>query len=59
MSPKALKLSELSGLPEPSQADQGITERLKTALETFDIRVLDHIVVGGTEVVSFAERGLL
>ena len=48
-----------SGISEPSQADRGITERLKTALETLDIRVLDHIIVGGTEVVSFAERGLL
>ena len=48
-----------SGSSEPSQADQRTTERLKTALETLDIRVLDHIIVGGSEVMSFAERGLL
>lgn len=48
-----------SGKPEPSQADQRITLRLRDALALVDIRTLDHIVVGGTECVSFAERGLL
>lgn len=46
-----------SGVAEPSDADRRITERLKTALELFDIRVLDHFVVGDGEVISFAERG--
>jgi len=48
-----------SGLAEPSQADIAITNRLKLALNTIDVRVLDHVVVGRGEVVSFAERGLL
>ena len=48
-----------SGIAEPSQADQHITQRLKSALELVDIRVLDHIVVGDGETVSLAERGLL
>jgi len=48
-----------SGRVEPSQADQRITERLKSALALVDIRVLDHMIVGDTEVLSFAERGLL
>lgn len=48
-----------SGLAEPSQADQRLTQRLKVALGTVDIRVLDHLIVGGMDVVSFAERGLL
>jgi DNA repair protein RadC len=48
-----------SGVAEPSQADKRITERLKAALELVDIRVLDHMVVGNKEVVSFAERGLI
>lgn len=48
-----------SGVAEPSQADYAITERLKTALNTIDIRVLDHIVVGDGETVSFAEIGVL
>jgi len=48
-----------SGVPEPSQADKTLTNRIKESLSLLDIRVLDHLVVGGTEVVSFAERGLL
>jgi DNA repair protein RadC len=47
-----------SGVAEPSQADEQITQRLKQALALVDIRVLDHFVVGD-EVISFAERGLL
>lgn len=48
-----------SGVAEPSAADQSITSRLKQALAVIDVRVLDHIVVGGSDVVSFAERGLM
>jgi DNA repair protein RadC len=48
-----------SGLPEPSQADTRITERLKAALALVDIRVLDHLVVAGGNTVSMAERGLM
>ncbi|HEY7885954.1 MAG TPA: DNA repair protein RadC [Cellvibrionaceae bacterium] len=48
-----------SGVAEPSQADRQITERLRQALDLVGVRVLDHMVVGDSEVVSFAERGLL
>ncbi|MGK0440615.1 MAG: DNA repair protein RadC [Pseudohongiellaceae bacterium] len=48
-----------SGIAEPSQADQRITQRLQEALMTVDIRVLDHFVIGDGQVTSFAERGLL
>jgi DNA repair protein RadC len=48
-----------SGVAEPSQADELITVRLREALGLVDIRVLDHIVVGDAQCVSFAERGLL
>ena len=48
-----------SGVSEPSQADQRLTQRLKAALGTVDIRVLDHFVVGSADALSFAERGLL
>ncbi|WP_193163880.1 RadC family protein [Enterobacter ludwigii] len=48
-----------SGEAEPSKADRKITERLKQALDLVDIRLLDHLVVGGMETVSFAERGWL
>ncbi|GMU68405.1 MAG: hypothetical protein AMXMBFR37_07380 [Steroidobacteraceae bacterium] len=48
-----------SGVAEASQADELITRRLREALALVDIRVLDHIIVGGGEALSFAERGLL
>ncbi|EMP5336931.1 DNA repair protein RadC [Citrobacter freundii] len=48
-----------SGLAEPGEADRKITERLKQALDLVDIRLLDHLVVGGMDIVSFAERGWL
>lgn len=48
-----------SGVPAVSQADENITQKLKAALALIDVRVLDHIVVGGGEAVSFAERGML
>ncbi|MGX9272326.1 RadC family protein [Pantoea ananatis] len=48
-----------SGLAEPSDADRRVTERLKQALNLVDIRLLDHLVVGGMDIVSFAERGWL
>ncbi|RLA61248.1 MAG: DNA repair protein RadC [Epsilonproteobacteria bacterium] len=48
-----------SGLDEPSQADKHITERLKKALATVDIRALDHFIVAGMETYSFAEHGLI
>ncbi|EMJ7040096.1 MULTISPECIES: RadC family protein [Enterobacteriaceae] len=48
-----------SGLAEPSKADRQITTRIQQALELVDIRLLDHLVVGGMEIVSFSERGWL
>ncbi|MCH4565051.1 DNA repair protein RadC [Halomonas sp. EGI 63088] len=48
-----------SGDPEPSDADRRITQRLKEALGLFDIRVIDHIVVGSEGCKSFAELGYL
>lgn len=48
-----------SGVAEPSQADLAITRRLRDALGLIDVRLLDHFIVGDTEVVSLAERGLV
>lgn len=48
-----------SGYAEPSGADELLTARLKTALELFDVRVLDHVITGGAEYYSFAEHGLI
>jgi DNA repair protein RadC len=48
-----------SGVAEPSQADELITQRVKEALALVDIRLLDHIIVGEGVSVSLAERGLM
>lgn len=48
-----------SGDNRPSEADKRITQRLRDALALIDVRVLDHLVVGGEQVLSFAEAGLL
>lgn len=48
-----------SGVEEPSNADKAITRRLIDALALIEVRVLDHLIVAGTGVTSFAQRGLL
>ena len=48
-----------SGVAEPSQADERITRRVRTALELVDIRLLDHIVIGDGTSTSLASRGII
>ena len=48
-----------SGDTKPSVADQQITQRIKETLTLFDIRVLDHFVIGVLGATSFAEKGLI
>ena len=48
-----------SGHAEPSRADEFLTNTIKSALALIDVRVIDHIVVGGGNTISFAERGLV
>lgn len=48
-----------SGSLEASAADKRLTDVLKQALETVDIRLLDHIITAGGKAVSLAERGEL
>ena len=48
-----------SGVAEPSRADRSLTDRICAALGLIDVRVLDHLVIGDGETVSFAERGWL
>ena len=48
-----------SGVAEPSQADRLLTRRLAEAGALVDLRLIDHIVVGDGETVSFADRGWL
>lgn len=48
-----------SGEVTPSSADRAVTTRLKQALALLDIRLLDHVIVGGPESLSLARQGLL
>ncbi len=48
-----------SGVAEPSRADEFLTQSLRQALALVDVRVLDHLVVAGADVTSFADLGLV
>ena len=48
-----------SGKTESSHADRALTANLKSALALVDVRILDHFIVSGDKVASFAEQGLL
>jgi DNA repair protein RadC len=48
-----------SGVAEPSRADEHLTATLRAALQLVDVRVIDHLVVGASDVVSLADRGLV
>lgn len=48
-----------SGTPDPSESDLLLTRALMQALALVDIRILDHFVVAGHQVHSFAEHGQL
>lgn len=48
-----------SGAVEPSRADEVLTVNLSQALGIVDVRVLDHVIVGGDRALSMAERGML
>jgi len=55
----ALAHNHPSGGTEPSRADELLTQTLKQALILVDVRVIDHFVVAGDQVLSFAECGRL
>lgn len=48
-----------SGNLNPSNADKQLTQKLKTAGESLDIKILDHIIVTEKSYFSFADEGLL
>ncbi|MDI9347533.1 MAG: DNA repair protein RadC [Methylacidiphilales bacterium] len=47
-----------SGEVEPSKADITITKQIHEALKLVEITLLDHMLIGGNKVVSFAEQNL-
>jgi len=48
-----------SGNLKPSKTDLDLTKKLIGAARYFDIKILDHIIVGETGYFSFADRGLI
>jgi DNA repair protein RadC len=48
-----------SGNLKASEADKQLTNKLKTAAESLDIKVLDHIIVTEKSYLSFADEGML
>ena len=48
-----------SGIAKQSQADELLTKQLKQALALVDVRVLDHFIVAGNNMLSFSQKGLL
>ncbi len=48
-----------SGTLKPSQADKNITQKLKVASESLDIKVLDHLIITEKAYFSFADENLL
>jgi DNA repair protein RadC len=47
-----------AGSLEPSVEDQDITKAIQDALRTVDIKLLDHIIIGGNKYFSFKESGI-
>ena len=50
-----------TGDPQPSPEDIAVTKRLKKCADLFDLRLMDHVIIGnGTDQhYSFADNGLL
>jgi len=48
-----------SGITKPSAQDHELTKDLKKALSLFEVNVVDHVVVGGSDNFSFSEHGLI
>lgn len=48
-----------SGNKQPSTADLSITKQIKDAAKLFDITLLDHIIIAGSEYYSFADEGII
>jgi len=48
-----------SGDSTPSQSDLMITKKIQQALELFEIKMLDHIIIGKGETTSFLRDGII
>ena len=48
-----------TGVAQPSADDDHLTQKLKRAAETLDLRLLDHVIVADAGYYSYAEHGRL
>jgi len=48
-----------SGNTKPSDSDRSITNKIKNALELFEIKLLDHIIITNEGYYSFVDEGML
>jgi DNA repair protein RadC len=48
-----------SGDPTPSKSDKRFTRDLVFMGNIIEVKVLDHIIIGGNEYFSFADEGLI
>jgi DNA repair protein RadC len=48
-----------SGNLQPSNADKELTRKLKEAAEYMDIKLLDHLIIAGTNYLSMADEGMI
>ena len=48
-----------SGIANPSEADNKVTQKVKNAGLMLDIAVLDHVIIGDTDYYSYADNGAL
>jgi len=48
-----------SGTLKPSEADKNLTQKLKTAAQSLDIKILDHLIITERSYFSFADESLL
>jgi DNA repair protein RadC len=48
-----------SGTLKPSMADKTITQKIKIAGESLDIKIIDHVIITEKAYFSFADEGLL
>ena len=48
-----------SGSVIPSNADKRLTEAVRDAAKLFNIRLIDHVIIGSGSYYSFADEGLM
>ena len=48
-----------SGNTKPSMVDDKITEKIKKAAETFDIKLIDHVIFTDSDYYSYSDSGRL